>query len=310
MPMWCVRPRPLTAPCRFRATFWRMVRRVGPSTLFVLVAAVVATGCQPSVSLTGAKVDLRLPPPQEVEIPLVTDENENPIMPDAIKGKQVFEQNCAVCHGMNGDGKGPMAATLVAPDKDVLTALLGVFHVELKRPPLPSKPVDFHNRDLENVITPAIMYETVTGGRPHTAMPAFGPEASFGANKLQTITNAERWDAISYEMMFRTTPAELSAAKALYGQQCAVCHGMNGDGNGGARSADVAGYVWSWARGEGPGIFTDLNYIVQRNPSELTNAILDGRGLMPSYRGKLSSDQINGLVDYIYTFFFKHPPIK
>jgi mono/diheme cytochrome c family protein len=275
------------------------------------------TGCQPSVSVTGAKVGVSLPPPQEVEIPLVTDENENPIIPDAIRGKQVFEQNCAVCHGMNGDGNGPMAPTLVAPDKDVLTALLGVFHIELHRPPLPSKPVNFHNRDLENVISPAIMYETVTGGRPHTAMPAFGPEASFGANKLQTLPNADRWDAISYEMMFRTTPEELSAAKALYNEQCAVCHGLAGDGKGGARSQEMADHVWSWSRGEGPGIFTDLNYIVQRNPSELMNVIVDGAlpqpdgsMLMPSFRDKLSRDQINGLVDYIYTFFHKHPPIK
>ena len=291
-----------------------MVRRCSrmplAPTVLVLVTSLALAGCQPSVTVTGAKVPLDLPPQQEVEIPLVADENEQPIVPNAIQGKQVFEANCAVCHGMNGDGKGPMAPTLVAPDKDVLTAFLGLFGVVLHRPPLPSKPVDFHNRDLENVITPAIMYETVTGGRPHTAMPAFGPEASFGANKFPTLTNAQRWDANAYELTFRTSPEELSAAKALFGQQCAVCHGANGDGMGGARSAEMAQNVWSWARGEGPGIFTDINFIVQRNPSELTNAILDGHGLMPGYHGKLTTDQINGLVDYIYTFFYKHPPIK
>ncbi len=274
-----------------------------------LVAVLALTACQPSVDVSRAKVERTLPPPQEVEIPLVTDENEQPIVPDAIKGKQVFESNCAVCHGMNGDGNGPMAATLKAPDKDVLTALLGLFHIELNREPLPSKPVNFHNRDLENVITPAILYETVTLGRPHTAMPAFGPEASFGANKYPTITNQQRWDANAYEMMFRTSPEELSAAKHLYDEQCAVCHGANGDGKG-PQGPEMAGQLWSWSRGEGPGIFTDINYIIQRNPSELSNAILDGHGLMPSYRGKLTQDQINGLVDYIYTFFYNHPPIK
>jgi mono/diheme cytochrome c family protein len=275
----------------------------------VVATAVVAAGCQGRVSMTGAKVNLALPPEQQVEIPLVTDEDERPIMPDAIEGKKVFDANCAVCHGARGDGNGPMAATLTAPDKDVLTALLGLFHIELHRPPLPSKPINFRNRDLESVITPAIMYETVTGGRPHTAMPAFGPEASFGANKAQTLTNAERWDANVYEMMFRTTPAELSAAKQLYDQQCAACHGVNGDGKG-PRGPEMAAREWSWARGEGSGIFTDANYMVQRNPSELSNAILDGHGLMPSYRGKFNKDQLNGLVDYVYTFFYKHPPIK
>jgi mono/diheme cytochrome c family protein len=280
-----------------------------PSTLAGLVAVAALTACQPSIDVSRSKVDRALPPAQEVEIPLVIDENEQPIVPDAINGKQVFDANCAVCHGANGDGTGPMAATLRAPDKDVLTALLGVFHIELNRPPLPSKPANFANRDLENVITPAILYETVTGGRPHTAMPAFGPEASFGANKAQTLTNQERWNANVYEMMFRTTPAELSAAKHLYEQQCAVWHGVNGDGKG-PQGPAMAEQLWSWARGEGPGIFTDINYIVQRNPSELQNAILDGHGQMPSYRGKLTQDQLNGLVDYIYTFFYKHPPIQ
>lgn len=287
------------------------IRTPGPwaSVLPALVAVVVLSACQPLVDVSRAKVDRTLPPSRDVEIPLVTNENWQPIVPDAIKGKQVFDANCAVCHGANGDGNGPMAATLKAPDKDVLTALLGVFHIELNREPLPSKPASFRNRDLENVITPAILYETVTLGRPHTAMPAFGPEASFGANQAQVLTNQERWDANAYEMTLRTTPAELSAGKHLYEGQCAVCHGMNGDGQG-PRGGEMAAQLWSWARGEGPGIFTDINYIVQRNPSELTNAILDGHDLMPSYRGKLTTDQINGLVDYIYTFFYKHPPIK
>jgi mono/diheme cytochrome c family protein len=284
-------------------------RRRAATVLAVLTAAAVTAGCQPRLSFTGAKVGLSLPPEQEVEIPLVTDENERPITPDAIQGKKVFDANCAVCHGMQGNGQGPMAATLTAPDKDVLTALLSLFHVELHRPPLPSKPIDFHNRDLEAVITPAIMFETVTEGRPHTAMPAFGPEASFGANKAQTLTNAERWDANVYEMMFRTTPAELSASKRLYDQQCASCHGVNGDGKG-PRGPEMAAQEWSWARGEGPGIFTDINYMVQRDASQISNVILDGHGLMPSYRGKLSKEQLDGLVDYVYTFFYKHPPIK
>jgi mono/diheme cytochrome c family protein len=275
----------------------------------VVAAAFALTACQPSVDMSRAKVSRALPPARNVEIALVADEDEQPIVPDAIKGKQVFEANCAVCHGANGDGNGPMAATLKAPDKDVLTALLGVFHVELKREPLPSKPANFHNRDLENVISPAILYETVTLGRPHTAMPAFGPEASFGANQAQAITNEERWDANVYEMLFRTTPGELSAAKHLYDEQCAVCHGVNGDGKG-PRGPEMAQRLWSWSRGEGPGIFTDINYIVQRNPSELSNVILDGYGLMPRYRGKLTTQQINGLVDYVYTFFYKHEPIK
>jgi mono/diheme cytochrome c family protein len=288
----------------------RGVARSRPAAVLLVIAAVVAAaGCQPQVRVQGTRPSAGLPPAQDVEIPLVTDENDRPIVPDAIKGKQVFGQNCAVCHGADGRGNGPMAPTLVEPQHDVLAALVGLFGVTLHRPQVPSQPADFHNRDLESVITPAIMYQTVTDGRAYTAMPGFGPEASFGANQAQVLTNAERWDANVYEMMFRTTPDELSAAKHLYEAQCAVCHGTAGDGKG-PRGAEMAAQVWSWSRGEGPGIFTDINYMVQRNGADLANAILDGQGLMPGYRGKLTSDQVNGLVDYIYTFFYTHPPIK
>jgi mono/diheme cytochrome c family protein len=288
---------------------WRGSPSWAVASVAMVAAVFTLTACQPAVDVSRAKVSVALPPARQIEIPLVADEDERPIVPNAVKGKQVFEANCAVCHGANGDGSGPMAATLKAPEKDVFTALLSLFHIELKREPLPSKPINFRNRDLEAVITPAILYETVTLGRPHTAMPAFGPEASFGANQAQVLSNQDRWDANAYEMQFRTTPAELSAAKHLYEEQCAVCHGLNGDGQG-PRGAEMAQQLWSWSRGEGSGIFTDINYIVQRNPSELSNAILDGHGLMPSYRGKLTTDQINGLVDYVYTFFYKHEPIK
>jgi len=279
------------------------------ASLLVIAAAILATGCQPRTSLRGSRVNLALPPAQEVETPLVADENDRPIVPDAIKGRQVYQQNCAVCHGLDGHGNGPMAPTLVEPQHDVLALVTELFGITIRRPTVPSKPADFHNRDLESVITPAIMFQTVTNGRAYTAMPAFGPEASFGANKAQTLSNEERWDANVYEMMFRTSPQGLSEGKRLYEAQCAQCHGVNGDGRG-PRGAEMAAHVWSWSRGEGPGIFTDINYMVQRNGADLTNAILDGSGLMPSYQGKLTADQLDDLVDYVYTFFYKHPPIK
>ena len=83
-----------------------------PCAAIVLVAVLALTACQPLVDVSRAKVDRALPRAQEVEIPLVTDENEQPIGPDAIKGKQVFEANCAVCHGKEGAGDGPDATWL------------------------------------------------------------------------------------------------------------------------------------------------------------------------------------------------------
>ena len=183
------------------------------ATLLVLAAAVAAAGCQPQVSIDRSRTSVALPPTQEVEIALVADEQGHAITPDAVVGKQVFDDNCAVCHGMTGKGNGPIAPTLVEPQHDVLAALVGLFGVTVHRPNVPSAPADFTNRDLESVITPAIMFQTVTQGRAYTAMPAFGPQASFGANQAQPLTNAQRWDANVYEMMFRTSPRRSAPRK-------------------------------------------------------------------------------------------------
>ncbi|MBI2509080.1 MAG: cytochrome c [Betaproteobacteria bacterium] len=72
---------------------------------------------------------------------------------------------------------------------------------------------------------------------------------------------------------------------------CAACHGTAGDGRG-PRGLELSGTLWGWARGQGPGIFTDINLMAQRKPTELYQQIVDGRGQMPSYRGKLTDDEI------------------
>ncbi len=48
-----------------------------------------------------------------------------PIMPDETsleRGKELFAQNCALCHGDKGDGKGPAATALQTPPANFLDA--------------------------------------------------------------------------------------------------------------------------------------------------------------------------------------------
>src|SRR5947208_1022510 len=65
--------------------------------------------------------------------------------------------------------------------------------------------------------------------------------------------------------------------------------------------------LWNWARGQGPGIFTDVNLMAQRKPSELFQAVMDGHGEMPSYRGKLTDDEVWAVVNYVWTFVYQYP---
>lgn len=288
-----------------------------PWAALIVSAALFATACQPTVDVSNAKVDLRNGLPPAPPTPSAV-----PVRPSAIQGKQVFEKvGCVVCHGPEGLGNGPLAASLKSPGKNLYTDFLALFGVRATGEQLPSRPANFHNTVAMRLNSPYSMYETVTRGRPNTAMPSFGPKASYGASRYGTarLTDEQRWHVIFYEWTFSTSSAEVGRGKLLYETKlidigggsltCAACHGISGDGRG-DRDTDLSLKLWGWSRREGPGIFTDINLMAQRKPTELYQAIVDGHGAMPSYRGKLSDEEIWALVSYIWTFVYEYPALS
>ncbi|HLE77461.1 MAG TPA: c-type cytochrome [bacterium] len=278
----------------------------------VLAGSILVSACQPTVGISRAMGDARGLDLAQPDAPIV------PVRPSASTGKEVFQKaQCAVCHGPEGFGDGPAANTLTSPGKNLLTDFLRLFGINIPGDKLPSRPANFHNTVQMRLNSPFSMYETVTRGRPHTGMPAFGPRPAYGAATFGVkLTDEERWHVIFYEFAFATTPAEVAAGKEIYetleveigGQPltCASCHGTAGDGRG-PNGAALSRTLWNWARGQGPGIFTDISLMAQRKPTELFQSIMDGRGEMPGYRGKLRDDQVWALVNYIWTFVYDYP---
>lgn len=89
-----------------------------------------------------------------------------PVTPDEqslARGKELFGQNCIVCHGENGDGKGPAAAALPTP---------------------PANFLDTHHSSMYN---PGEKYWIISNGSGTTGMPAF-PD----------LSPANRWHLINY----------------------------------------------------------------------------------------------------------------
>lgn len=86
-------------------------------------------------------------------------------VPSAERGKEVFERRanptCSSCHGAAGDGTG--APALVPP------------------------PANFHDLSRFMARSDADLFNTVTNGRPGTAMPAFA-----------SLTDQDKWDLIAY----------------------------------------------------------------------------------------------------------------
>jgi cytochrome c6 len=84
-----------------------------------------------------------------------------------------------------------------------------------------------------------------------------------------------------------TTPTHAQDAGALFKSKCAVCHAPDGSGSG--------------AMGKQLGV-TDLraDEVQKQTDAQLNDSITNGKGTkMPAYKGKITDDQIKGLVGFI-----------
>ncbi|MBL8133120.1 MAG: c-type cytochrome [Anaerolineae bacterium] len=141
-----------------------------------------------------------------------------------VEGIDLYARNCVACHGANGEGIAayPPLTTAGAMDADMLT-------------------------------------KTIERGRYTTAMAAFGAEEGgvlTGAQveSLVVMLQAESWDTVAArvaalgltppQITVAEIPAEtlslvaalpdgasLSAGLTLYAENCAACHGANGEGS-------------------------------------------------------------------------------
>jgi len=77
-----------------------------------------------------------------------------------------------------------------------------------------------------------------------------------------------------------------SGPEATYKAKCAMCHGADGSGN------TPAGKSMGAKDFRAPEVVSEAD-------SQLQGVIEKGRNKMPGYQGKLSADDIGGLVKYI-----------
>jgi mono/diheme cytochrome c family protein len=289
--------------------------------LVLAIALLALTGCQPRVAVRSSLTQID-------EVAVTEVGTIVPVEPSAEEGRRVFELQCWTCHGYEGVGDGPLARGLKAPHKNPFTDTMRLLGLEVREEDLPSRPANFHNTVQMRLNSPASMYETVTLGRAHTAMPAFGPRPAYGANDgmpgPRFLPDEQRWHVIFYEWTFATSPESIARGRELYERpmpveveglgriqaSCADCHGPQGDGQGGRFSQAIGRRIWGWNLRRGVGIFTDRDFMVKRKPTELYARISDGRSLMPGYKQRLSEDEIWSLVDYLWTFVYKYTPAR
>ena len=117
------------------------------------------------------------------------------------KGKQLFEQNCMVCHQADAIGKPGFAPSLT-------------------------------NKELLSIASDKYLLSTIRDGRPGTAMPPFahlGREAivAIGAYLRSFAQLPNRAAEVDAQHEARGDPL---LGKVWFEEICSTCHGMNGDG--------------------------------------------------------------------------------
>jgi mono/diheme cytochrome c family protein len=92
----------------------------------------------------------------------------------------------------------------------------------------------------------------------------------------------------------------LAHAKKIWGFDCAMCHGANGDGKG-----DVAVDA-KWKLQD----YRDPDALKDRTDGELFYIIKNGKGAMPAEGSRAKTNEVWDLVNYIRAFAKKEAPAK
>lgn len=154
--------------------------------------------------------------------------------PEPARGRELYQSRCAACHGVHGDGKGPVATALEPRPRD-FTA--GLYRIRSTPPGQPA--------------TGADLYRTISRGMTGTAMPAWSG-----------LPSADRWALVDYlqslsprfaraePMSIAVPPATdfttdaVARGRVVYERlACTSCHGDTGRGDGpaGAALKDTSG---------------------------------------------------------------------
>ncbi len=206
-------------------------------------------------------------------------------------GRTLYEQECSVCHGTKGDGKGPFANALFPRPRDFTGGLF-----RYRSTPTGQLPTD---QDL---------YRVVYRGLPGTTMPAWSQ--FLHQEEIQEIntylkefskrfTKEPPTEVVTIPSVPTVTQEGLAMGKELFADMgCISCHGKDGKGKGSASpylktaEGDPASTrdltdKWSFRDGHTPeDVFQRLATGMDGSP-------------MPSYRGLVSDERLWDLVFYI-----------
>jgi DMSO reductase family type II enzyme heme b subunit len=151
----------------------------------------------------------------------------SPAAQESSRGQQIYEERCAACHGINGDGQGPAAERLAVRPRDFTRD-----EYEIKS----TAGDEFPSRQ--------DLIDTIATGMPGSSMPGWRgvlSEREMGAvaDYLQTFGRffeQEGYGTTSVDVPGRVNPSDesIERGRVLYHDEieCVRCHGPSGRGDG------------------------------------------------------------------------------
>ncbi len=190
--------------------------------------------------------------------------------PPAFEGRKLYVSYCLLCHGVEGQGDGPLSKAMKITPADLTTTV----------------------RSRSNTILTKIITgegrQTITGRNRHNILKEAMPNWKDVFNEYQVKA------LISYLRFMGNKKHNLmgdsEVGMNIYQKYCSVCHGEEGDGDG----------IMTNMIGITPMDHTNSNETNKLTNDELIESILKGKGrFMPAWDGILSESDVEGLVSYI-----------
>jgi cytochrome c oxidase cbb3-type subunit 3 len=204
-------------------------------------------------------------------------------------GQKIFLSSCAMCHGADGMGDGPLATDL---DKQA-----GVSPARL------NDAAKLQALGREGV--KRIIIEGGGHGNLSNLMPAWGQKLSPVMAEdvtdfvMSLPSRTPQTPSATLEKFVKAPPGSPEAGKKVFVYYCSGCHGLSGKGDGVyAKTLRARHKVW-------PRNLTQTSYFAKKTDKELYVAVALGGGhigkstMMPAWTVTLTPTQIKDVVSYV-----------
>lgn len=211
--------------------------------------------------------------------------------PSPDRGMRVFEAYCVGCHGLSGQGDGPMAAPLLRD--------FGV------------RPTDLTSKNYMAKKTEQQLEAAVKGGgkavHRTSYMPAWGATLKDGQVKdlVAYIRELQRGEYPT-QPSFSDVGDKLELGRVLYSVHCAACHGPKGEGDGPFLQGLTTGETG--IAGVKPPNLAGFRFFRERTDAQIEELISRGThhsGLKPGdstwWQRQMKTEEVESLILYLRT---------